>query len=73
MQYLAPLPQCCVKTMKGLENQNMVIDTEFSLSALGRCDEVKICVCAIYDLSLKLEAYEPPILLCISGLCDRLN
>lgn len=40
----------------------MVIDTEFSLSALGRSDEIKICECTTYDLSLKLKAYEPPIL-----------
>lgn len=34
LQYLALLLQCCVKMMKGLEDQNVVIDTEFSLSAL---------------------------------------
>lgn len=39
----------------------MAIDTEFSLSTLGRCDEIKFCVYTTYDLSLKLEAYEPPI------------
>lgn len=43
----------------------MVIDMEFSLSALE--DVMKICMCTTFDLSLKLEAF-----LCISGLHDRL-
>lgn len=50
----------------------MVIDTGFSLPSLGRCDDIKICECRPYDLSLKLEAYEPPIL-CMDYATDWLE